>query len=361
MSGYFKNWAVVSPKDDTGFGRQVADLKSVLGIKYHIVIPSDRLEGHPLDMSTDRLLERDAPMSRLEEVLEGLEGIVFPETHSWHPEILPTAKKMGAITIGIPNWEWFRGTDELWKLCDIFVCQSKFTVKIVRQYGWQNSIFIPIVLDLNRFPARTVTGKAKFFVHNAGIVNEDDRKGTRDTIIAFKRAQGSDIRLLVRIQKEVSLPPLDNRIEVQFGNIEDPAQLYSTGDVAIQPSKMEGNGFMVIEPFATGMPVITLDYPPMNEYVRQPEMLVKKQWFKRRAFPTTWVKHAHLRLPDNKDLTKKIEWCTNNDMKAISKGNRQYAEEIFSSAALLNKWQQTVDAFKAGKLLPYIKNCERVG
>ena len=44
---------------------------------------------------------------------------------------------------------------------------------------------------------------------------------------------------------------------------------------------------MVIEPVASGIPVIATNYPPMNEFVRQPEMLTKLQWFKRKAMRTT--------------------------------------------------------------------------
>ena len=110
------------------------------------------------------------------------------------------------------------------------------------------------------------------------------------------------------------MPSLDDRIEVRIGQCGNHAELYATADVAVQPSKMEGVGYMVIEPFASGMPVITTDYPPMNEYVNSRELLVRTRWFNRKAFSTTWAKHAHLRLPDIRDLARKIEWCAENDM-----------------------------------------------
>tara|TARA_B100001093_G_scaffold442696_1_gene444588 strand:+ start:5433 stop:5699 length:267 start_codon:yes stop_codon:yes gene_type:complete len=40
-------------------------------------------------------------------------------------------KKLGIILIAIPNWEWFDGNNPLWKLCDLFLCTSKFTEKVV--------------------------------------------------------------------------------------------------------------------------------------------------------------------------------------------------------------------------------------
>jgi glycosyltransferase involved in cell wall biosynthesis len=115
-------------------------------------------------------------------------------------------------------------------------------------------------------------------------------------------------------------------------------------DVAIQPSKMEGIGFMILEAVCAGLPVITTDYPPMNEYVRQPEMKVRTHWWKRKAFPTAWVKHAHLRLPRRDDLVRHIEWCADYDMEHFSDQNRAWARETFSADHLRKRWSETVDA-----------------
>ncbi len=335
-------WAVVSVKDDTGLGRQATDLRSVLRLGYRIVVPSDRIEGHPLVAPFERPLVSNDSDDQVRLTLNGLEGIIFPECNRWHPRLLPIAKSLGLKTVCIPNWEWFNGKDPQWHDCNLFVCHSHFTENLIRSYGWKQTVYIPATSDLSRFPARQVTGQARLFIHNAGIVNEDDRKGTRDSILAFRKVQRQDISLIVRMQKPVPLPKLDDRIKVFVGNLADPTELYATGDVAIQPSKLEGVGFMVIEPLCSGLPVITLDYPPMNEYVRQPELLVRKRWFKRKGFPSQWIKHAHLRLPDINDLAKKIEWCANNDLTAISKANRAFAEAEIAPDRQREMWFQAL-------------------
>jgi glycosyltransferase involved in cell wall biosynthesis len=146
------------------------------------------------------------------------------------------------------------------------------------------------------------------------------------------------------MQKPAPLPPLDDRIEIKLGHLENHADLYTEGDAAIQPSKMEGTGFMVLEPLCTGLPVVTTDYPPMNEYIRQPEMLVRKRWFKRKAFPTrvAGIRHAHLRLPSLRDLVHKIEWCATHDLGEISRANRDWAEETFNPEAVLRRWTEAL-------------------
>ena len=112
---------------------------------------------------------------------------------------------------------------------------------------------------------------------------------------------------------------------------------------------MEGQGFMVIEAAASGLPVLTLDYPPMSEFVHQPEMRVAKRWFKRRAYATHWVKHAHLRLPSPGDLTRKIAWCAANDLGPIARANRQWAEATFARERLRADWTRALGALAAAE------------
>lgn len=342
-------WAVVAHKDDTGFGRMAADVRTVLGVGHHVVIPSERLSDHPLSCSQEVLLTPQDPEQRVRSVLQGLQGIIFFERHSWHPALLPIARQMGILTVCIPMWEWFKGDDEQWQWCDLFACPTRFTLEVVQQYGWKNAVYLPWPLDLARFPARKVSTPARLFIHNAGVVDRDDRKGTHDTINAFKRVHRTDIRLVVRLQKEAPLPPLDPRIQIDIGNLTEPGELYTQGDVAIQPSKMEGIGFMILEPLASGMPVLTTDYPPMNEFAQHAEMLVHKQWFKRKAYATNWIKHAHLRLPQLTDLARKIEWCAQSDLTEIAETNRRWAESTFAPDKLRQEWTSVLTSLVVNK------------
>lgn len=344
----FLRWAVYAHKDDTGFGRQACDVRAVLGFGHHLVIPSERLTDHPVDGMSERWLPRDASDEQIRSLLSGLEGILFFERHAWHPEILQIAREMGITTVCVPNWEWFNGKAREWNYCDLFVCPSRFTEKIVRSYGFTNTCYLPWTIDLGKLPKRQVSGPARHFVHNAGLVDRDDRKGTRDVIQAFNQLKRSDIRLTIRMQKEVPLPPFDERVEVFIGNFSNVSDLYSTGDICVQPSKMEGIGFMVLEPACAGMPVITTDYPPMNEFIQQPELRCRTRWRKRKAYSTQWVRHAHLKLPIIPDLSRRMEWAASTDMTAISIANRQWAEASFNPQVLRLVWAQ---AFQEAQLL----------
>jgi glycosyltransferase involved in cell wall biosynthesis len=340
----FERWAVVGHKDDTGLGRMAEDFKKVLNIRRHIVMPSERLTNKPLDFPQEVELSSTDSRARVREVIQDMQGIIFFERPNWHPHLLEVAREMEVFTVCVPMWEWFNPNVEQWNFCDLFVCPNQHCYKVLQRMGYQNSTVLPTSLDLSLFPLRHIEGPARTFVHNAGLVDADDRKGTRDVVKAFHKVKRQDARLIVRMQKEAPLPEesQDKRIEVRIGNLDNPASLYQEGDVAVQPSKMEGIGFMVLEPVCCGLPVITLDHGPMNEFVCQPEMRARKRPFARRAYATNWIKHAHLRLPSIKDLTRKMEWCAENDLSNISRANRLWAEETFSPERLRRAWAETL-------------------
>ena len=329
-------------KDDTGFGRMAGDVRAVLGFGYHLVIPTERLTDHPIDYLRERLLPVDASSESIRLLLSGLEGILFFERPAWHPHVLEIAREMGVATVCVPMWEWFNGHAPEWRYCDLFVCPSQFTQQIVRSYGFTNTCFLPWPIDLAKLPLRIVGGPARHFIHNAGLVDADDRKGTRDTIRAFSLLTRKDIRLTVRMQKTVPLPPVDERVEIVVGNLSSVADLYTTGDICVQPSKMEGIGFMVLEPTCAGIPVITTDYPPMSEYIQQAELRCRPRWRKRKAFASRWIRHAHLKLPNIRDLTRRMEWAASTDLRSISVSNRQWAEATFNPDVLRATWSEAL-------------------
>lgn len=338
----FDRWAVYAHKDDTGFGRQASDVRSVLGFGHHLVIPSERLVDHPIDGIREVLLPADAPDTLVRSRLSDLDGILFFERHAWHPNILRIARELGVLTVCVPNWEWFNRSAPEWKFCDLFACPSRFTEKLLRSFGFTNTCYLPWPLDLRKLPSRHIEGPARHFIHNAGLVDRDDRKGTRDTIAAFTRIRNPNIRLTVRLQKPATLPPIDDRIEVIVSNLGSVSDLYETGDICVQPSKMEGIGFMVLEPACAGIPVITTNYPPMNEYIQQKQLLCRTRLLKRKAYATQWIRQAHLKPPSISDLSARMIWAANNNLSSISLQHRHWAELTFNRSTLLSAWTRAL-------------------
>lgn len=77
MNVDFSKWAVVGHNDDSGFGRMGADLRRVIGIGRHLVIPSERLVDKPVNGIDEQWLRPDYPREEVRRLLEGVEGIFF--------------------------------------------------------------------------------------------------------------------------------------------------------------------------------------------------------------------------------------------------------------------------------------------
>jgi len=344
FSSDLSNWAVVGFKDDTGIGRMTRDIQQVLGVGHHIVAPSERMEGYPLEGTHELLLSDSLDADKLKEFLSGLKGIICLERLHWRSDLIPVAKSLGIKVVCVPMWEWFRGTDEDWKDADLFLCPNLKAVEVLRSYGFDNTMHVPWPLDLEALPSREVSGVARTFIHNAGLVDHDDRKGTSCVVKAFSKVRNPDICLIIRMQQESPLPIKDHRIDLRIGNLDNPAELYTEGDVAIQPSRMEGLGFMVLEPVCCGMPVITTDAAPMNEYVHQPELLAHPTLIRKKSFAykAASIPHAYLTPPKVSSLAKRINWCSHNDLSQISKQNRDWALSRHCSQNIRLSWENTL-------------------
>jgi glycosyltransferase involved in cell wall biosynthesis len=88
------------------------------------------------------------------------------------------------------------------------------------------------------------------------------RKGLSTVIDAAKQVPHIPIflRSQIKIPTEL-LPP-----NITFlGEAIDNTELYQLGDVAIQPTLVEGTGLQLLETLSSGIPLITTNAPPMNE------------------------------------------------------------------------------------------------
>jgi len=131
----------------------------------------------------------------------------------------------------------------------------------LRRQNW------PIDVAAIPFRARTL---ADVFYFGQGTGGGQDRKGGK--IVQAAAELTPDVPWVVRSQI------LDTRMRISevryayppnvrhLGPVDDPSRLYDDGDVAVQPSRYEGMGLQLLEAQAAGMPLVTTDAAPMNEY-----------------------------------------------------------------------------------------------
>lgn len=336
-----ERFAVVGYKDDTGIGRQCHNMKAVLGIGVHLVAPSKRLEGHAIESSSEKVLPFFAPDAMVKIHLQELDGIIVIERNKWHPRLFEIAKRLNKCLIVIPNWEWFDPTDPCYQLVDHFVVHSDYAKRFLVGLGYSNVTKLTPPIDLSLLPARTIDLPITSFFHNAGVIDKNDRKGTSLVLSMWSAKKPSSAQLLIRYQTSdipVGRPRDLTNVSYYHGSLPSPSDLYSWGHCALQPSRLEGLGYMVLEPILCGIPTITTNVPPMNEWGHGTLTCPARLSPDKPVPVTRGIGCAHLVDVDVNALASMIENMEGRNLSALSQSALEFRKQ-FDRAAVRIEWQ----------------------
>jgi 1,2-diacylglycerol 3-alpha-glucosyltransferase len=244
--------------------------------------------------------------------------VIFNEQNSWDI-ILKLRNKQ--ILIGAYIDYYTPKTVPLFNFYDFLLCNTKRHYNVFKCH--QQCFYIPWGTDTNLCaPKEKQSFKKKIvFFHSAGMGGTNLRKGTDILVKAFKEVRG-DVRLIIHSQVNLdkykpvaNLIKNDNRIEFIEGTFSLPG-LYHKGDVYVYPTRLEGIGLSIAEALSCGLPVITTDNPPMNEFVQHGKSgyLVDVEEFKKRKDGYYWpesicseesLRRAMQRYVDNPEIIEK--------------------------------------------------------
>jgi len=168
------------------------------------------------------------------------------------------------------------------------------------------------------------------------------RKPLAETLKAFRKAKGDDLRLVVKAQIERGVDSVrdaarkDERIEVIAKDLptEEHLRLFASADACLAPSRWEGLGLHLFEATALGLPIVTNNNPPMNEVVEDGRngLLVRGTISKQR--PRSDIGSFD---PDRRQLTKAIERLRDPGLRAeLERGALERRGEL--------SWDRTVEA-----------------
>ena len=287
--------------------------------------------------------------------------LVLTKEYTYNPRFFEIAKSMGVTTFASVDLESFDYHNRRWKYCDLIICLTRHTIEFMKVRGFYNIVYLPlwgIDLDYFRFIKRTPKNSVNF-IHTAGTGGTMFRKGTPETVLAFDIAsrECDNITLTLYTQRPWDEYPPETQLIARYNNrinvietrskenierFKESYSLYEKGDVAIQPSKWEGQGAAVIEALAMGLPVITTDAAPMNEFVQDNRgRLVKVKSFENVTYLPN--KDYKIAIVDLESLIENILYFVRNskEVKSRSINARQFMEENFSldisQARLLEK------------------------
>jgi glycosyltransferase involved in cell wall biosynthesis len=209
-------------------------------------------------------------------------NVVFTPEKLIDSDILHWCKQRNVPTILIPIFETIK-KDKVrhYNEYTALLCPVKCTYDLLSKIGVNNVHFVPWGIDTSIYtPASKKAESPIRFIHNAGWGGAEWRKNSEAVLTAFDKAckKNDTIELLFKSQlpldkypeKVQKIEKENNRIIVNDNNVplKELIEIHHSCHVSLLPSKWEGIGLPFIESLSMGLPVITVDAPPMNEWIK---------------------------------------------------------------------------------------------
>lgn len=256
----------------TGLGRLNWEACSHLPVRRWLVPKHPRfptLGQHP-DVDTV-YCNSLANLPKLRSFLSGLDAVLVFEL-PYYRDLSTIARRLNVRTVAVAMHECMPPGCRGWpQEFDAVVAPNDACYRILSpamRRGNLHRLNWPIDTDAIPFRLRT---HADTFFCGLGTAGKQDRKGGQ--IIAAAAALAPEVPWVVRSQLRDRSMRLREQTGYDFpenvrhmGSVRNHAELYDVGDVAVQPSRVEGMGLQLLEAQAAGMPLITTNAGPMNEY-----------------------------------------------------------------------------------------------
>ena len=203
-----------------------------------------------------------------------LDVVVFNEYNLWTPKdtnnLPKVAKELGCKVYANIVFERLNELNP--EDFDRIIVTSKTGQKLMRINKIRNHTYIPYSLDLTEFSTERLPRENDDFVffHPAGFGGVNERKNTRVVIEAFKRLNNPKTKLIITSQSPLKIENCPENITLISADLsrEDLLKYYRMCDAVVLPSKWETIGIPILESLASGVPVVTMNVPPMSEFVR---------------------------------------------------------------------------------------------
>jgi 1,2-diacylglycerol 3-alpha-glucosyltransferase len=278
-----------------------------------------------------------------------IELVLFNEQRYWKPVI--QAKKLHVITGAYVDY-YTADTVPLFGIYDFLICNTQRHFSVFKEHshccylpwGTQTDLYKP----LDEKPKRKIT-----FIVSAGREGETskqasymDRRGSGIILRVFRKLT-EDCKLIIYSQSPLNkcsnewkkVVELDERIEFRYGTYHPFP--YTEGDIFLYPSRLDGIGLTLPEALSCGLPAITTNSPPMNEFVQHDinGILVDVKEFRGRPDGYYWAES----ICDEDDLLNAMQLYLGNPDLIITHGKnaRNLAERNLSfqkNSEFLSNW-----------------------
>jgi GT2 family glycosyltransferase len=208
--------------------------------------------------------------------------VVFSVDRLEDERVLHWCASNGVAAVDIINYETIKEKQfNKYRKLGALLCPVRSTYDLLSKYGFKNIYLVRWGIDPSVYsPAEREIKLPIRFIHNAGFGGASWRKNTEAVVSAFDKASKNNkgIQLVLKSQRPIAEYPeavkkivqANSRIIVNDNEVElkELLEIHRSCHVSILPSKFEGIGLPFLESLSMGLPVITVDAPPMNEWVK---------------------------------------------------------------------------------------------
>ncbi len=286
-----------------------------------------------------------------------IDAILFNEQRDY--SIFPYLRKaFPRIILGAYVDYYTEDTLKFYNVYDFVICNTMRHMETMRFH--KNRYYIPWGVDIDLFkPSANAGHDEVVFFHSVGM---SPRKGTDVLLEAFiegKLYEKSKLIVHTQVPLETVCSYTNEEvsqygIEVIEKTVSAPG-LYYMGDVYVYPTKLDGLGLTMYEALASGLPIITTDFPPMNE-------VGDESCSRRVKVKDYYCRHDAYLYPmaicDKEDLIKQMDWYIQNKdgLIEMKKNARLYAEKYYN---IFDRVKMVDDAFKNSTIQNMDKELEK--
>ncbi len=257
-----------------GLGTETRNFASIL----RNALPEVRLDIRrvPTGRKAQEMLDRSERDRGLLRWIARQDAVLCFELYS--AALLRACRAQGVRTLWRPNHEWISSQiapAEYAAFDHILAPQHACARLLQHTLGLRNVVTIPWIYDAPVEAKGPQPGAVCRFLFNAGHGGVGDRRNTAAVVAGFAQAlaEGAPIHLTIKTQVPLDVRALQPYAGTGFTYLQRKASYaanldtYRRADYSLAPSKWEGVGFALLESLHCGTPVVTVDAPPMNEWI----------------------------------------------------------------------------------------------
>lgn len=276
-----------------------------------------------------------------------LDAVLFNEQRDYRI-VINTKKQFPSLKLGAYVDYYTEETREWFNLYDFVICNTRRHMEALDKHP--QKYYVKWGTDTDLFKPSDNKKDIITFFHSVGM---SERKGTDILLEAFVEGECyKRAKLIVHTQIPIEKVCKYNKSQLKEYGIDviektvTAPGLYYLGDVYVYPTRLDGLGLTMYEALSCGIPVITSDFPPMNEAVNSNigrVVKIRDYYCRNDAYYYPMV------ICDKNDLISAMNWYIEhpeelNEQKIAA---RRYALENYT---IYNRSREVSDIFAKAEI-----------